>query len=527
MSTARRADSLGRLHVVLVPGFAGFDALGQLEYYAGVTDAYRRWCDKTAKSRRRAVVLHYFDNLPTAAVATRAERLRAYLAKRIARGEIQTEDKIALVGHSTGGLDIRRMLFAKENTRQERVLHLDGGDRSDSTARLRGAVRTAVEVRQSDICRAVDCLVFLSVPQWGTNIADWTRNHGPLRCAVVEELHLAVEAARRPRIDQALTGVLGQVGYLVHDPDIVLAAQDALRESTAPLQPPGPRADAEQAGSQLRLWLQHAVDDFAAINDLTSEPAGRFLEPGPLLARGSPPGAATVADPRHQDHVVRDAGVAAVHVSSPAARSGRSASRTRRRGRTTTWLRVPTRRRTSPTCPPTARAPAGRSATRRPTQPRTMSTQTSTTRCTSQTSWARTASGAPVSGSRSGTTTGSSTPPRCCGRTARTPGWSPVTTATSSATTFCVQAVQPMCPAASTPPTTCSSPAQTSPTRCSTRSGTPCSTSARARRLGALRSRPSASAGGDRLHRERQEAVIGGALRSRWQFVSRPVRRHR
>ncbi len=279
MSTARRADSPGRLHVVLVPGFAGFDALGQLEYYAGVTDAYRRWLDKTAKSRRRAVVLHYFDNLPTAAVATRAERLRAYLAKRIARGEIQTEDKIALVGHSTGGLDIRRMLFAKENIRQERVLHLDGGDRSDSTARLRGAVRTAVEVRQSDICRAVDCLVFLSVPQWGTNIADWTRNHGPLRCAVVEELHLAVEAARRPRIDQALTGVLGQVGHLVHDPDIVLAAQDALRESTAPLQPPGPRADAEQAGSQLRLWLQHAVDDFAAINDLTFDPLAGSLSP--------------------------------------------------------------------------------------------------------------------------------------------------------------------------------------------------------------------------------------------------------
>lgn len=275
MSTARRADSRGRVHVVLVPGFAGFDALGQLEYYAGVTDAYHRWLDKTPNPRRRPVVLHYFDNLPTAAVATRAERLRAYLAKRIARGEIQPDDKIALVGHSTGGLDIRRMLFAKENTRQERVLHLDGADRSHSTARFRGALRTAVEVRQSDIFRAVDCLVFLSVPQWGTNIADWTRNHGPLTHAVVEELHLAVEAARRPRIDQALTSVLGQVGHLAHHPDIVLAAQDALRESTAPLQPAGPRADAEQAGSQLRLWLYHALDDFAAIDDLTSDaPAG-------------------------------------------------------------------------------------------------------------------------------------------------------------------------------------------------------------------------------------------------------------
>jgi hypothetical protein len=27
----------GRMHVILIPGFAGFDVLGQLEYYAGVT----------------------------------------------------------------------------------------------------------------------------------------------------------------------------------------------------------------------------------------------------------------------------------------------------------------------------------------------------------------------------------------------------------------------------------------------------------------------------------------------------------
>lgn len=273
MSTARRTNSLGRLHVVLVPGFAGFDALGQLEYYAGVTDAYRRWLDKTMKSRRRAVVLHYFDNLPTAAVATRADRLRAYLAKRIARGEFQPEDNIALVGHSTGGLDIRRMLFASETSRQERVLHLDGGDRSPKTAgRLRGAVNTSVEVRQSDILQVVDCLVFLSVPQWGTNIADWTRNHGLLQRAVVEELHGVVELARRPRIDKALTDMLGKVSHLAHDPDLALAAEDALREATAPRTPVGPRADAQQAGSQLRLWLQHAVDDFAAIDDLASNP---------------------------------------------------------------------------------------------------------------------------------------------------------------------------------------------------------------------------------------------------------------
>jgi triacylglycerol esterase/lipase EstA (alpha/beta hydrolase family) len=87
-----------RFHIVLIPGFAGFDALGQLEYYGRVTPLFQRLQIKD-------LVLHYFDNLPTASVTTRASRLQSYLAKRIARGEISDGDEVTLVGHSTGGLD--------------------------------------------------------------------------------------------------------------------------------------------------------------------------------------------------------------------------------------------------------------------------------------------------------------------------------------------------------------------------------------------------------------------------------------
>ena len=38
-----RTRSAKRLHVVLVPGFAGFDALGQLEYYGGITPLFQAW----------------------------------------------------------------------------------------------------------------------------------------------------------------------------------------------------------------------------------------------------------------------------------------------------------------------------------------------------------------------------------------------------------------------------------------------------------------------------------------------------
>ena len=97
-----------RCHIVLVPGFGGFDALGTVQYYAGVTELFQDWVETQPDG---ANVLHYFDNLPTAAVTTRAARLRSYLAKRITRGEIAPGDEIKLVGHSTGGLDIRQLVW--------------------------------------------------------------------------------------------------------------------------------------------------------------------------------------------------------------------------------------------------------------------------------------------------------------------------------------------------------------------------------------------------------------------------------
>src|ERR1017187_7234056 len=132
-TTVRRSPP--RHHIVLVPGFAGFDALGQLEYYAGVTPQFRDW-------------------------QARAWRLRNYLAKRILRGEIAPGDTLALVGHSTGGLDIRRLIcdLADEPSQH---LWFDGVRDPDVTPR--------------EILRMIHHVVFLSVPQWGTNLADWVR----------------------------------------------------------------------------------------------------------------------------------------------------------------------------------------------------------------------------------------------------------------------------------------------------------------------------------------------------------------
>jgi triacylglycerol lipase len=242
-----------RRHIVLVPGFGGFDALGQVEYYAGITGLFSDW--KKHRRHRTPVVLHYFDNLPTAAVSTRATRLRMYLAKRIARGEILEKDKIVLVGHSTGGLDIRQLIWDL-GKHESHPNYVDGG----------------FAVENHTIRKRLDAVVFLSVPHWGTNIADWARSHRALREAAVGSLLGAVAGSQVYLLDQIESNIAGDAGSFT-GAELLLAAQDALREANEYYGNPGPlrTAEAQEAASELGLYLRHMASDFRAIDDLSSE----------------------------------------------------------------------------------------------------------------------------------------------------------------------------------------------------------------------------------------------------------------
>lgn len=247
-----------RLHVVLVPGFGGFDALGQLEYYAGVTPIFRDWRRRDARARH--AVLHYFDNFPTASVDTRAERLRSFLAKLLARGVVQADDRMALVGHSTGGLDIRRLL-QELSTSPDDLDHLDGDRRATADV----SARTLLDV--------VRRVVFLSVPQHGTNIADWVRSYRLTREAKVMELRAAVWSSDLPLVDLLQGWATGRAATLT-GADLFLAVQDALHEADArPGASPSTVASAYEAASDLALWLRHIASDFSAIDDLAVERA--------------------------------------------------------------------------------------------------------------------------------------------------------------------------------------------------------------------------------------------------------------
>lgn len=191
-----------RHHIVLVPGFGGFDALGQLQYYAGASEVFYDW-QKSRNESQLPVDLHYFDNLPTASVATRADRLRNYLAKRIARGEFRVtsgpseqefinDDKVFLVGHSTGGLDIRKLLSDLQQMMDRgELIPVDGDE---------------VKVNPHDILRIIHGVAFLSVPQYGTNIADWVISHRIQRQFIAHVLaKVAIKAGQHvywPLIDR-------------------------------------------------------------------------------------------------------------------------------------------------------------------------------------------------------------------------------------------------------------------------------------------------------------------------------------
>ena len=258
MATKRGSVSNSRQHIILIPGFGGFDALGQVEYYAGVTDIFHRW----KQHALQPPTLHYFDNLPTAAVRTRAARLGKYLAKRILRGEIPDGDGIALVGHSTGGLDIRRLL-------------LDLHDRPDDRVYADGSTY----VLRKDILSHIDSVVFLSVPHWGTNIADWVRSHRVWRTAIVAKLRAAVAGSQVYLLDSVESQIAGGLACFT-DADLLRAAKDALTEANANYGVPGPSrtADAEEAASELALYLRYMSSDFSVLDDLSASPENMHFD---------------------------------------------------------------------------------------------------------------------------------------------------------------------------------------------------------------------------------------------------------
>ncbi|WNG42923.1 hypothetical protein F0U60_01545 [Archangium minus] len=274
-------------HLVLVPGFGGFNALGTLRYYEGVTHALEQ----------TPLVLHYFPNLPTASVRTRAEQLLAFLDERWHRKEFRPGDELHLVGHSTGGLDLRQLLLLYRELERSPSSH-----DKDSTLKVLGHIRS---------------VQFLSTPHRGTNLV--RRLNQPLVRALLIRplLRACYESARglRERGTAASGWLLRHVlfrGKRQESANWIDALLDTLEGSYCD-EGAYPSALARAAYFELLSWLLHMASDSSALSDLNPERLG-----------DAPPSPAHADDPEGErrflvEHGIRHASI--VTVARP--RSGR------------------------------------------------------------------------------------------------------------------------------------------------------------------------------------------------------------
>lgn len=259
-------EAQGRHHLALVPGFGGFDALGSLRYYHGVTDVLH------GLGRPGELAVHYFPNLPTASVQTRARQLQRWLAELWNRRIFLEGDKLHLIGHSTGGLDIRQLLMD-----WRRQLGQEEAGRGPPALRLLASVQ------------------FLSTPHQGTALARHLSRTWVRRMACQSVLYMSYQALRM--LGERGSSRLGQMGQVLMPRPQAADWIDAILDTLRGTHVAGghlERAHARSSYFTLLRWLLDMGSDFNAITDLDSH----------LPPPGSP------ASPAHQEEQERAEDVA-------------------------------------------------------------------------------------------------------------------------------------------------------------------------------------------------------------------------
>ncbi|WP_437689226.1 esterase/lipase family protein [Sorangium sp. So ce176] len=243
MNVMTRTDE-PRTHFILVPGFAGFDALGSLHYYHGVTEVLRGWKGAMYEA---PLTLHYFPNLPTARIETRAKLLLDWLLQRYKRGLLRLDrgDAIHFIGHSTGGMDIRWMM---------KYLH-------EHAVRSEPIEKFPAEAIIKSICS----VQFLSTPHRGSNLAHVVGGWSGKLQALVTVLYEASRTLRQPGA-RLLASSLKRLGWSA---GWVHAILDTMTLFSACDEQDGlARARARGVYFDTLKWLNDASDDFGAVADL-------------------------------------------------------------------------------------------------------------------------------------------------------------------------------------------------------------------------------------------------------------------
>src|SRR6185503_15301887 len=110
--------------IYLSPGLFGFNQIGAYDYFQHLErELARRFGDAGLDAR-----LHLVEAAPTASMRRRAGTLVAEMVRTA-----QPDDRIHLLGHSTGGLDARLVASKTSTLGDERLLRLRTQFRSVTT----------------------------------------------------------------------------------------------------------------------------------------------------------------------------------------------------------------------------------------------------------------------------------------------------------------------------------------------------------------------------------------------------------
>jgi len=121
---------------------------------------------------------------------------------------------VCLVGHSTGGLDIRRLLLDLAKLKDDEPIVVDG----------------EATVKPRTIRESIRRVVFLSAPHRGTNIADWVQAEWPWRKALIEKLRAAVAGSQYLLVEPIESLIAGGAAAL-SGAGLLWAVQDSLDEA--------------------------------------------------------------------------------------------------------------------------------------------------------------------------------------------------------------------------------------------------------------------------------------------------------
>lgn len=245
-------DQMKGTHLVLVPGFSAFELLSSIDYFEGVSRALRGSFDESSGPRP---CLHLIEGLRPAPLEARSRHLRRWLARQLNHGVIRSDELVHLIGHSSGGLTIRRM-----------ILELD--DRSDEL--LDGSLP---EVRGAALLERLGSVQFLATPHRGTNLARWA---GELQALP----HVALLVSRM--ILGALSPLLALEGERRGErrprrttPDMIDALHETLRNGWRPN-----RRWGDGSIQTMLRWLEETIEGSGELRDIDPEAtAGDGLSP--------------------------------------------------------------------------------------------------------------------------------------------------------------------------------------------------------------------------------------------------------